>query len=346
METLNLFDNRLTSSSLSLLGVSANLKKLNLSNNELTSFTVPNGWTSLEDLDLSGNQLKRSSFFLPDGLTNLKSLDLRGNQFASFFLPAGLTNLEELDLSNNQLTSFILPEGLTNLKSLDLRGNHLTSLTLSPDTASSIDSLNLQISGNPLVSISLPAGFDKISFDVEPEHYGISYGVIAAVVPKISRVENSLQVSWESGVLQKSANIEGPWEDVNASSPLQISPSRPTEFFRVRAEGSSTPLPEPGSHTLPLNGSLEGSIDALGEEDEYQITVTGSGTLTVYSTGNMDLYGRLLDDPGNELASNDDGGEVNNFRISRLVSAGTYYVRVRHYDNSGTGNYGITSEFR
>ena len=172
------------------------------------------------------------------------------------------------------------------------------------------------------------------------------------------RLANGLEVSWESGVLQKSAGVEGPWEDVNASSPLQVSPSLSSEFFRLRAEGSSTPppdpdlptdpnpLPEPGSHPLPLNSSLEGSIDPVGEIDVYQITVTGSGTLTVYSTGSMDLYGYLLDGSGNELASNDDGGEDTNFRISHSVSAGTYYVRVRHYDNSGTGDYGITSEFR
>ena len=171
------------------------------------------------------------------------------------------------------------------------------------------------------------------------------------------RLANGLELSWESGVLQKSAGVEGPWEDVRASSPLRVSPSLSSEFFRVRAEGSSTPppdpdlptdpnpLPEPSSHPLPLNGSLEGSIDPVGEEDVYQITVTDSGTLTVYSTGSMDLYGRLLDDSGNQLASNDDGGEDTNFRFSRSVSAGTYYVRVRHYDNSGTGNYGITSRF-
>ena len=357
LKELGLSGNQLTSSSLSLLGVSANLESLNLANNRLTSFTVPTGWTSLKELNLLGNQL--TSLSLPDGLTNLERLDLSNNQLTSLTLPDGLTSLKWLDLSNNQLTSLTLPDGLTSLKWLYLDRNQLTSLTLSPDTASSIDSLNLQISGNPLVNISLPAGKDiDIRLDVEPEHYGISYGVVDAVGPEISRVENGLEVSWESGVLQKSARIEGPWEDVDASSPLRIfRPSLPAEFFRVRSEGSSnpppdpdlptdpTPLPEPGSHPLPLNGSLEGSIDPVGEEDEYQITVTDFGTLTVYSTGSMDLYGHLLDSSGNELASNDDGGGDTNFRISRLVSAGTYYVRVRHYDNSGTGDYGITSRF-
>ena len=91
-----------------------------------------------------------------------------------------------------------------------------------------------------MVSISLPAGMDiDIRFDVEPEHYRISYYdplAVAPESPEISRGENGLEVSWESGVLQKSARIEGPWEDVRASSPLRVSPSLPAEFFRARAE--------------------------------------------------------------------------------------------------------------
>lgn len=106
----------------------------------------------------------------------------------------------------------------------------------------------------------------------------------------------------------------------------------------MRAEGSSKLPTDPSSHTLPLNSSLEESIDE-GEVDELQITVTDSGQLTVYSTESMDLYGRLLDSSGNELASHD---EISNLGSKHSVSAGTYHVRVWHDDNSGTGNYGIT----
>lgn len=111
--------------------------------------------------------------------------------------------------------------------------------------------------------------------------------------------------------------------------------SLPAEFFRGRAGGSSKPLPGPISHPLPLNGSLEGSIDAEGEIDEYQITVTDSGTLTIYSTGSTDVYGYLLDSSGKQLDSS------NVFDTSYLVRAGTYYVRVWRDDNSDTGNYAI-----
>ena len=96
---------------------------------------------------------------------------------------------------------------------------------------------------------------------------------------------------------------------------------------------------------LSLNGSYSDAIDAAGDEDWYEVTVVESGTLTVYSTGNTDVYGHLLSSSGSELTSNDDGGESTNFRISHSVSEGTYYVRVRHYSTADVGDYGITSSF-
>ncbi len=98
-------------------------------------------------------------------------------------------------------------------------------------------------------------------------------------------------------------------------------------------------------YTLPLNGSSSDSIDSGGEEDVYRITVTGSGTLTVHSSGSTDVYGYLLSSSGSELASNDDGGQGRNFQISHSVSAETYYVRVRHYDSTETGDYTVHSSF-
>ena len=85
--------------------------------------------------------------------------------------------------------------------------------------------------------IRQPVGMN-IKFDVGTEHYGVSYYDLPSS-PKISRVGNGLEISWDvGGVLQTSASIEGPWKDVNDSSPLLIfpRPSIPAEFFRVRAE--------------------------------------------------------------------------------------------------------------
>ena len=189
----------------------------------------------MEGLELVGNEL--TSFTLPDGLTNLDYLDLSGNQLTSLTLPNGLTNLEGLILSDNQLTSLTLPKGLTNLKYLYIRYNQLTNLFLSPDTASRHERLELFIKDNPWMRIRQLVGMN-IKFDVGPEHYGFSYYRVSS--PKISRVGNGLEISWHDGVLQSSADVDGPWQDVHLPSPVKLRQllisSIPAEFFRVRAE--------------------------------------------------------------------------------------------------------------
>ena len=255
LEVLDL-DGNYQLTNVTLPGGLTNLVQLKLSHNQLTSLILPDGLTNLEYLDLSFTRL--TSLILPDGLTNLKELLLYnqlssltlpegltnleylnlGNRLTSLTLPEGLTNLEELDLSYNRLTSLTLPKGLTNLKYLDLRHNQLRNLFLSPDTASRHKRLNLYIEDNPWMRIRQLVGLN-IEFVVGPEHYGISdYDLPAS--PKISQVENGWEISWDAGVLQIAASVDGPWHDVNLQSPVKLQrhliSSIPAEFFRVRSK--------------------------------------------------------------------------------------------------------------
>ena len=237
LESLILGNNQLTS--FTLPEGLMNLRWLSLFNNQLTNFTLPNGLTSLEGLYLFDNQL--TSFTLPEGLTSLTSLGLGGNQLTSFTLPEGLTNLEYLDIFNNPLTSFTLPEGLTSLERLDLGANPwLTSLTLAEDTAkrfAGIDTdrglaynLKVPCSNVPLRKVVLPKRLDgKVFFrGMEDDVYNNLEFLFLDDLrsPRITRAEDALEISWTVGVLQTAASIEGPWKDVNASSPLRI-----CEFF-------------------------------------------------------------------------------------------------------------------
>ena len=101
----------------------------------------------------------------------------------------------------------------------------------------------------------------------------------------------------------------------------------------------------PYDSTLSPNGSISGSISFAGENDVYRIDVPGPGTLSVHSTGTTDTYGHLLNSLGEELITDDNGGEQYNFSLSYSVSQGAYYLKVRHYSASGTGDYGIVSNF-
>ena len=96
--------------------------------------------------------------------------------------------------------------------------------------------------------------------------------------------------------------------------------------------------------TIGVDGQQTGGISA-GDVDRFRVNVTEPGTLKVYSTGSLDTYGRLYDDAGNQLASNDDAGEGSNFRIERIVDDVIYYVSVEAFNNRATGSYTLHTEF-
>ena len=81
---------------------------------------------------------------------------------------------------------------------------------------------------------------------------------------------------------------------------------------------------------VPINGNIE----LFGESDYYKITVGSDSALTISTSGNTDTYGFLYSRSGTQLAADDQSGEGNNFRISRTVSAGIYYIRVSGYCNN------------
>ena len=94
------------------------------------------------------------------------------------------------------------------------------------------------------------------------------------------------------------------------------------------------------------NSQTSGRITA-GDYDYFQVTVSSSGTLTAHTTGSMDTRGRLENSSGTVLVENDDGrgSYGTNFRISRSVSSGTYYIRVRGFNSSTTGDYTLHVSF-
>ena len=97
----------------------------------------------------------------------------------------------------------------------------------------------------------------------------------------------------------------------------------------------------PYERELLVDGAFSAAIESAGDEDTYRITVSSPGRLTVHTTGVTDTFGELLDASGNVLGSDDDGGSDTNFRLTWPVSPGTYYVRVRHFADDGTGDYAV-----
>ena len=90
--------------------------------------------------------------------------------------------------------------------------------------------------------------------------------------------------------------------------------------------------------------TTQGALTA-GDVDYFAVSVTEAGTLTANTAGTTDTLGSLETSDGRLLATNDDNGNDRNFRLSREVSAGTYYVKVEGYSRSTTGDYVLHVEF-
>ena len=86
------------------------------------------------------------------------------------------------------------------------------------------------------------------------------------------------------------------------------------------------------------------SIFPTGDQDWYRFTTAATGTVIIETSGPsgdtvMDLY---QSDGTTLIASDDDGGNGTFSRISRSLSAGTYYVRVTSFSSlSSIPNYNI-----
>jgi hypothetical protein len=85
-----------------------------------------------------------------------------------------------------------------------------------------------------------------------------------------------------------------------------------------------------------------GTLDAGGDVDFFQFTVPQTADYVIQTEGSTDTYGSLLDANSFVLAEDNNSGTGTNFRISRRLGAGRYYVRVRGASNLITGSYNLS----
>lgn len=71
----------------------------------------------------------------------------------------------------------------------------------------------------------------------------------------------------------------------------------------------------------------------------YSFTITATSSITIYTTGDLDTYGVLMDEEENIIIQNDDGDIDYNFYISYTLDPGTYTIEVSGYDETETGPY-------
>ena len=111
--------------------------------------------------------------------------------------------------------------------------------------------------------------------------------------------------------------------------------------------GVAYPLDKPVTsqgQEIKVGGSVDASIGKHGEEDLYSVKIDKAGTYTFETSGSTDVVMALLG-PGDQkklVAEDDDSGQSRNARISKALQPGQYWVRIRHFQPTGTGKYKLS----
>ena len=86
-----------------------------------------------------------------------------------------------------------------------------------------------------------------------------------------------------------------------------------------------------------------GLLDPGADADLFELRMPRAAEVFIYTTGDVDTVGTLLDGDGATLETDDDSGTRLNFFIRRVLGPGIYYVRVEGY-LSETGPYALFAE--
>ena len=89
----------------------------------------------------------------------------------------------------------------------------------------------------------------------------------------------------------------------------------------------------------PVSGSVRGTAPLY-----YRFVAAASGPYRIYTSGNTDTLGALLDGDCLLLEEDDDSGSGSNFSIERELAAGTYHVQVWGFGSGTSGPFELRVE--
>ena len=133
---------------------------------------------------------------------------------------------------------------------------------------------------------------------------------------------------------------DGAWSDMVSATPA--------DFGNDTDNATELTLQTESSGKLHPRGSLRywGKIDSSRDEDYFKLVLTDTQVPTpvgfwIYTLGDLDTVGELLNEDGEVIESDDFGGvlpDPENFFIWHTLEAGTYYIKVAGYGTE-TGDY-------
>ena len=115
----------------------------------------------------------------------------------------------------------------------------------------------------------------------------------------------------------------------------------------VNGAWSSTTSATPEDHgdtladatSIATGARIWGAVDSTDDEDYFRLSVSSTADYWIYTLGDLETVGELLDSNGVFVESDDYGGVLpnpDNFFLWRKLQSGTYYIKVTGYGSTET----------
>ena len=111
-------------------------------------------------------------------------------------------------------------------------------------------------------------------------------------------------------------DVDGAWSDTTSATPADHSDTRAA------------------ATSVTADARVWGAIDPTDEEDYFRLSVSRTADYWIYTLGDLDTVGELLDNGDMSIEISDRGGVLpnpDNFFLWQRLQSGTYYVKVTGY---------------
>ena len=114
-------------------------------------------------------------------------------------------------------------------------------------------------------------------------------------------------------------DVNGAWSTTSSATP--------EDHGNTRADATS----------ITTDARIWGAFDPTNDEDYFRFSVSGTADYWIYTLGDLDTVGELLDSNGDPIASDDYGAVLpnpDNFFLWHKLQSGTYYIKVTGFGST------------
>ena len=184
--------------------------------------------------------------------------------------------------------------------------------------------------------------YDTCMFTVTLSRY-YTYTFETNGADPIDSISSATEITLPTPYRYDGAIFMGWYDNAAFDGEALTSPYRSTDDCTLYAKWLTEEQMFDQATNMQLNTNYPVNITSYGQKGYFVFTAPTSGYYGFYSTNNeFDTFGYLYDSSRNEIKSDDDSGEGNNFLISKYMEAGeTCYLVAGALSDSNTGSFDV-----